>query len=67
MVRWIVSVLVVIECIFSSSSSCSSVDILNEAIIQCPESFVFKEAIFLPPWLRNSFPLIFQSIPILYL
>ena len=64
----IVTVLAVIKCIFCSISFCSYVDNFCEAMIHCPESIVFKEeAIFLPSHLRNNFPLISHSFPILYL
>ena len=64
----IVTMFVDIKHIFCSVLFCSSVDIFKEAIANFPRSFVFKElAIFLPLHMRNNFPLIFQSILILYL
>ena len=56
------------KCSYYSVSFCSSIHIFSEAIICCPESTAFKEeAIFLPYILRNNYPLISQSIQILYL
>ena len=68
MVGRCVIVVVVIKHVLGSIAFCPFVEIFNENIVHCPESLVLKEvAIFFTLCLMNKFPLISQSMPILYL